>query len=150
VDPGNLHITLKFLGETLRLEEVRTALREAAAGFSPATLPFEGVGYFPHARKPRVLILRYRRDPALAALFAAVEERLVPLGFPKERRSFEVHLTLARLRHPWLPAETERVARNLGTVPWPAFPAAAMVLYESTLTPGGSIYTPLGRFPEAT
>ena len=151
VAPGNLHITLKFLGETGdgRLDEVRSALREAAHSYVPRTLPFEGVGFFPHERKPRVLILRYHRDAALLDLFHAVEERLLPLGFPKERRPFEAHLTLARLRRPWPPAEVERVARDLGAIPWPPFPAAGVVLYESTLTPAGSIYTPLGRFPEA-
>lgn len=152
VAPDNLHITMKFLGETgpHRLDEVRAALRDAAAPFEPCILPFEGVGFFPHERKPRVLILRYRRDPGVVKLFDAVEERLEPLGFPKERRSFEVHLTLARLRQPWPPPDVEKVARDLATIPWPAFPAEAMVLYESTLTPAGSIYTTLGRYPEAS
>lgn len=150
VGPGNLHITLKFLGETgpHRLEEIRAALRTAAQPFIPRVLPFEGVGYFPHERKPRVLILRFARDAAINDLFYAVEERLAPLGFPKERRPLEAHLTLARLRRPWPPEESERVARDLGTIPWPPFPVDAMVLYESTLTPAGSIYAPLGRFPE--
>lgn len=152
VAPDNLHITLKFLGETgpHRLDEVRAALRIAAASFTPLTLPFEGVGFFPHERKPRVLILRFKRDPAVVKLFDAVEERLEPLGFPRERRSFEVHLTLARLRQPWSPAEAERTARDLAAMPWPAFPAEAMVLYESTLTPAGSIYSALSRYPEAS
>jgi 2'-5' RNA ligase len=151
VAPDNLHITLKFLGETgpHRLDEVRAALRSAAASCVPVTLPFEGVGFFPHERKPRVLILRYRRDPAVVTLFDAVEEGLQPLGFPRERRRFEVHLTLARLRRPWPPAEAEKTARDLAAIPWPAFPAEAMILYESTLTPAGSVYTALGRFPEA-
>ena len=151
VSPENLHITLKFLGETgpHRLAEIQAALRDSAASFAPRTLAFEGVGFFPNERKPRVLILRYHRDPSVIDLFNAVEERLAPLGFSKERRPFEVHLTLARLRQPWPPAEVEKVARDLGTIPWPGFPVQDMVLYESTLTPAGSIYTPLGRFPEA-
>jgi 2'-5' RNA ligase len=150
VVPENLHITLKFLGETgaHRLEEITAALKEAAAPFVPVALPFEGVGFFPHERKPRVLILRYHRDPALVDLFGRVEDRLAPLGYARERRPFEVHLTLARLRRPWPPGEADRVAADLGTIPWPPFPAAGFVLFESILSPAGAVYIPLGRFPE--
>ena len=149
VKPANLHITLKFLGETepKRLESIGSELAEAARSAAPFSLVVAGLGTF-GGRIPRVVWAGVREGVApLEALAGAVENRLARLGFPKERRGFTAHFTLGRVRSPrnaegLLAAIRDEPAAPLGTVPVEEF-----VLMQSQLDPRGSSYTALERFP---
>ena len=149
VRPANLHITLKFLGETepKRLERIGPVLAETARSAAPFSLAVAGVGTF-GGRIPRVVWTGVRDGAAsLEALAGAVENGLARIGFAKERRGFTAHFTLGRVRSPrnaegLLAAIRDEPAALLGTVPVVEF-----VLMQSQLDPGGSIYTALERFP---
>jgi PncC family amidohydrolase len=86
VKPANLHITLKFLGETepKRLESIGSELTEAARSAAPFSLAVAG-GYvrWPH---PRVVWAGGGGGAPAEALPAC--RKLARLGFPKERRRF--------------------------------------------------------------
>lgn len=145
---NNLHLTLKFLGDTpdAKIEETAGALRAIAAGRVPFSVSFGGLGAFPDIKNPRILWvglvsgLNEMNDLALD-----VETRMVRLGFAKEERSFSPHLTLGRVR----------TARNLGVLSQvvegsgyrldPQLIVDHMTLYQSTLTPEGSVYSALQR-----
>jgi len=149
VKPANLHITLKFLGETepKRLESIGSELTEAARSAAPFSLAVAGVGTF-GGRIPRVVWAGVREGAApLEALAGTVEDGLARLGFPKERRRFTAHFTLGRVRSPrnaevLLAAIRDEPTELLGTVFVKEF-----VLMQSQLDPGGSIYTALEHFP---
>jgi 2'-5' RNA ligase len=98
VAPENVHLTLKFLGEVpeARLSEIEAACARAAAATAPFAMRLRGTGAFPHAREPRVIWAGVEAPAALANLAARIEEELVPLGFPREKRPFEPHVTLGR------------------------------------------------------
>jgi len=57
VKPDNIHLTLKFLGETSeeRVEAIKGAIDNASAGFKPFLTRFAGSGVFPSEQKARVL-----------------------------------------------------------------------------------------------
>jgi|MudIll2142460700_1097286.scaffolds.fasta_scaffold163860_2 2'-5' RNA ligase len=149
VKPANLHITLKFLGETepKRLERIGPVLAEAARSAAPFSLAVAGVGTF-GGRIPRVVWVGVREGAApLEALAGAVENGLARLGFPKEKRGFTPHFTLGRVRSPrnaesLLAAIRDEPTELFGTVLVERF-----VLMQSELDPSGSIYTALERFP---
>jgi len=145
VAPENLHLTVKFLGDVdeARVTEIREALSSSFSALKPVPLACEGIDFFPGERRPRVLFARFSKDRGLLACQENLEEGLGALGFPREDRPFEVHLTLARIKFPWPPAAMEKAVSLLSREPWPAFPLSAAVLYESTLTPLGPIYTPV-------
>jgi 2'-5' RNA ligase len=143
-----VHLTLQFLGAVPeeRLEAVRAAVREAAAASRPLRLAVHGAGGFPSSRRPRVVWAGVEDDAGgLAALAAGLGRALAPLGFPAEGRPFSPHLTLGRSRDP-------RGARGLGgaitaasalePVPWRA---TEVVLFRSTLGPGGARHDPVER-----
>ena len=65
---------------------------------SPAEIHFRGYGFFPTAKSPRVFWIGLEAGPQLAALAAAIDEKMASLGIPKENRAFSPHLTLARGR----------------------------------------------------
>lgn len=149
VKPANLHITLKFLGETepKRLERIGPVLAEAARNVTPFSLAVAGVGAF-GGRIPRVVWVGVREGTApLEALAGAVESGLARLGFPKEKRGFTAHFTLGRVRSPRNAEALLAAIRDEPTEPLGTVLVERFVLMQSELDPGGSIYTALERFP---
>ena len=149
VKPANLHITLKFLGETepKRLGRIGPVLEEVARGMAPFSLTVAGVGTF-GGRIPRVVWAGVREGAApLEALAGAVENGLARAGFPKERRQFTAHFTLGRVRSPRNAEVLLAAIRDESTEPLGVVSVEQFVLMQSRLDPGGSIYTALERFP---
>jgi 2'-5' RNA ligase len=148
--PENVHLTLQFLGAVPeeRVPALRAALAAAAAASRPLSLEVKGAGGFPSGRRPRVLWAGVEGDgAALSALVAGVGRLLAPLGFSPEGRPFSPHLTLGRAREgrgaPGLGGALAQAAAA-DPVPWRA---DALVLFRSHLSPAGSRYEALERFP---
>jgi 2'-5' RNA ligase len=145
----NLHFTLKFLGDVAaeRTPEICRAVAQAAAAQEPFEVEIRGAGAFPALRRPRTLWLGSAagKEP-FCDLQAKVDKELRKLGFAREHRAFEPHLTIGRVRdgrH-----GLEQLARLLEEER--DFAAGSMsvtelVTFSSELSPRGSIYTPLGR-----
>ena len=142
-----LHVTLKFIGEIApeKIAEVTNRLALIRAG-APISLAVRGAGYFPNERAPRVIWLGVEAGPDLPALAAQVEEALQTLGIPKENRPFAAHLTLGRLKVPDKVPVLQEVLRRQGPLDFGSFTAAEFFLYESQLSPGGSLYRRIARF----
>jgi RNA 2',3'-cyclic 3'-phosphodiesterase len=100
VDPGNFHLTLRFIGETG--EDVAADIDEALARLRARrfTLQLAGTGVFGGGDKPRSLWVGVERCPELVALRDKVEQALVRVGLTPEPRKFSPHVTLARLHKP--------------------------------------------------
>lgn len=103
VDPAAIHLTLKFLGEVPDpgVLELETRLDAAVRGRPAPRLALTGLGAFPNARRPRVLWMGLHEEPqgaALAPLQEAIEAAAESLGWEREKRAFQPHLTLGRVR----------------------------------------------------
>src|SRR5579872_892844 len=94
--PESLHVTLKFIGE--QPDAAVEMIKEALATISAVTteIKFRGYGFFPTAKSARVFWIGMEAGSPLAALAAAIDEKMSTLGIPKEDRAFSPHLTLAR------------------------------------------------------
>ena len=150
VDPAGIHLTLKYLGDIDPglIDEVLQALEHLTTGSLPFLLQLDGLGVFPNQRRPRVLWAGVRGDlDALGALQEKVEASMLGLNFPRERRTFNPHLTLGRVRDTISAVARHRigevVSRNSleSTDSWPV---NALHLMRSDLTPQGSVYSTLG------
>ena len=148
VRPENIHITLKFLGETPaeRQPQIEDALRAAAEGVAPIELTLGELGKFGGRQNPRVLWVDVRGDvDALKALHKRVDARIAALGFPGDERPFAAHLTLARVPQDL----SKKIARPLTDaieavkVPDPPIPVREIVLMRSELRREGPVYTRL-------
>lgn len=148
VRPEALHFTLRFFGEVSveGVESLATSLREACAGLPAFALDLRGCGVFPDRGNPRVLWVGVPQPPtALFELQSRAEAVARALGFAPEKRRFEPHLTVARFREP-----VERMASVLSAVEGRDFGQSEIeeaVLFESRLSPAGSIYERLGVYP---
>jgi 2'-5' RNA ligase len=146
VEPQNLHVTLKFLGETQEalLEGIVRAMQAAAAGVEPFRLRLRGVGAFPNPRRPRVVWLGVVDGvEPLTGLAQRLEDGLAPLGVEPEGRPFRAHVTLGRVRNAApggrLAAEIEAMsATDVGEMM-----CTEIVLMRSQLSRSGPTYTPV-------
>lgn len=143
----NIHLTLKFLGDTprARLPEIAAALQAACAGHASFEVSVEGRGCFPNFRRPRVIWVAMReKGQALTRLQAAVEKHVAPLGWPTEERSFSPHLTLGRVAKGVAREAEEEIGRvveksvveQIGVLR-----VTAVSLMQSDLRPAGPVYT---------
>ena len=145
VDQGNFHLTLKFLGHIDEglIAPISEALVHALNLFPCCRISAKGLGVFPDSRRPRILWVGME-SKALLNLAAGVETALMPLGFAKETRGFQPHLTIGRWRQP------DRHLRQLSGVlerwqdyEFGSFSVGEVKLYRSQLTPERAIYSNL-------
>jgi 2'-5' RNA ligase len=147
VDPGGIHLTLKFLGNipSKRVTEITEAIKEAARGISPFHLEISGLGAFPSLRQARVLWVGIGGEvDKLSRLQQNIDSTLAALGFAKEERPFVPHLTLARIRQGASPLERRSFGELVGSTTFEdKYPVEveAVRLMRSQLTPAGAIYT---------
>ncbi len=142
-----LHVTLKFIGESPaeKMELIKAALAAVPAR-APFSINIRGLGFFPNARRPRVLWAGIESSPDLAQLAAAVDAALHPLGIAREERAFTPHLTLARFSTPGNLDSLHAAIEKAGPVDFGSITAKEFHLYQSVLKPGGAEYTRLATF----
>ncbi len=145
VDPGNFHLTLRFIGEIDEglagdVDEILTRLK--APRF---TLQLAGTGVF-GGNRPRGLWVGIERCPEIVKLRDKIELALIRAGLPPEPRKFAPHVTLARLRDP----EPNQLARFLAV--HAQFRAAPLPVEHFSLiasfpTKAGSVYQDQADYP---
>jgi 2'-5' RNA ligase len=127
-----IHLTLAFLGEGDPQKAIRAAHRVNGKAH---TLPIEEARYW---RENHIVWAGPRETPQpLQTLFERLSMELYREEFILERRPFAAHVTLIRK------------ARSANLPPLPAldWPVQEFVLVRSSLSPKGSTYEPLERFP---
>jgi RNA 2',3'-cyclic 3'-phosphodiesterase len=145
---AGLHVTLKFIGETL--SERVAGLKASLASIpprDPIAMNFRGLDFFPNARRPRVLWAGVEAEPDLAALATAVEAALSPAGIPQQDRKFSPHLTLARFKESAGVDALHVAIEKAGPLKFGGTTATEFHLYQSVLKPAGAEYTRLATFP---
>jgi RNA 2',3'-cyclic 3'-phosphodiesterase len=147
VRPENLHVTLKFIGETpeTKLNAIRGAL-SAVRSDQPVALDFRGLGYFPDERHPRVLWVGIAASPDLKTLASDIEHAMEGLGFPREERSFSPHLTLTRFQSPHIGEKLRAAVRENASRDFGSLRASEFHLVQSRLKRSGAEYTTLESF----
>jgi len=140
VPAANLHLTVRFIGGVDRALVEDIADRVAKPRLAGFDLALGDLGTFKRGRLVRVAWLGVTSGvEAARALAAQVEAACIAAGLEAEKRPFQAHLTLARAR-PRLGAALPRLPEPPRLKPWKA---DELVLYESHLSPKGSVYEAL-------
>jgi 2'-5' RNA ligase len=150
VPAPNLHLTLRFIGETsIPVHDLLMALETASAGHPPFTMVPTTAGAFPSWSRPSVVWIGFGDGGNASELVRSIDRVLSEVfSIGPESRPFSAHLTLARVKGP----------SRVGDMRWAAegaltslssdhysIPVSAMDLMSSTLTPKGPIYEEAGR-----
>ncbi|GJM41871.1 MAG: RNA 2',3'-cyclic phosphodiesterase [Ardenticatenaceae bacterium] len=146
VQREQMHLTLRFLGDTAvsQLPKLRQEITQVAARYQPIQLRLSGVGAFPQQKRPRVVWagLAGNLEP-LREMQAKLEDQIVAMGWVREKRPFNPHITLGRVKN-------AQQARGLA---WDVelaeieFGVTAVQLVESELRPSGAVYTVRHKAP---
>ncbi len=149
VPPENIHLTLKFLGEVEddRVPEIGRRLSEISSGHSPISLRVRGAGAFPSLRSPQVIWVGSEVSPGLESLYREIEEAMAALGFERERRDFNPHLTLGRVKDRRALDPVMKELQLMKDQDWGAVEVTEVVLMKSVLTPKGAEYSRVSVFP---
>lgn len=146
VDPGNLHVTIRFIGEVDdgTAADIDAALaRLRMPGFP---LSVAGIGLFGPDDRPRTLYAGVERSEPLLRLHERVEHALMRLRLPPEGRRFTPHVTLARFQGPRA-EEVRRFAAANALFRLDPFPVESFHLVVSHLTKSGSVYEDAAAYP---
>jgi len=147
VEPHNIHLTLKFLGEISeeKSEKIKSILDEIGKATNPFEITIKDIGAFPKIEYPRVIWVGLDKGANESRVLAEkIDESLSKIGFQKETRPFASHLTIGRVRSS---KNKEALKEKIFSSPQSTVHSpqliSSVILFKSTLTPKGPIYTKL-------
>jgi 2'-5' RNA ligase len=89
--------------------------------------------------RPRVIVVTFQEGvDNVKAIFHDIESRLLAVGIQKEKRGLAPHITIGRVKD-----SGPLLKKNLLPLEGKRFILDSLVLYQSTLTREGALYTPL-------
>lgn len=146
VKPENLHVTLQFLGPTTepQIPDLLAVLGEVAQDVAAVTGRIVGLGAFPSRGRPRIVWagLGEGRAP-ITELAVRIEEACEIVGFERDGRAKHPHVTIARVEGAKSGGLLTDLLESYASEAFGSVEGESIVLFESELGRGGSIYTPL-------
>jgi RNA 2',3'-cyclic 3'-phosphodiesterase len=149
VEELNIHITLKFFGETEEqiIPGICSVLRTRSLSTLPILLQLNGLGIFGSSYAPKVIWVGIEPYAEISLLMKNIHSDLQSIGFEPDRQNLIPHLTLGRikfLRDKIIFNRTLEQFKNISSSP--VFIGEA-VLFESILRRDGPEYIALEKFP---
>lgn len=143
VEPENMHLTIKFMGEVpdKLVEQVVERVSYSVHGEVAFNISFSILGGFPNLRRPRVLWIGVKEGKEkIVQLMTKLNEELAKLGFETESRTHVPHLTIGRVK------KIQDLRLESEDFKTPSFLANRVYLIKSELTSRGPIYTDIKEF----
>lgn len=144
VPPENIHMTVRFLGETEdgRVPKLVRMLDEIVPQFDSTVVVIDRLGGFPNIRKPRVIwagLAESDNVERLSKMTRQIELAVRKLRFEPEKKGFKPHLTLGRVKDP---KSVQTLASFIESYRFDPIQVHLdrVVLFRSTLTPKGAVY----------
>lgn len=145
VEPQNIHLTMKFLGEVPeeKIGEIDESLKEAASGFQKFPARVKGIGVFPGLSYIKVMWAGVSEGrEQIIELQKKVDAALQPLGFRLDKR-FHPHATIARVKFVKDKGKLVEFIKERADEDFGEMEVQGLTLKQSTLTPKGPIYSTL-------
>lgn len=148
VEPENLHLTLKFLGETPGelVPQVESEIGQICDSLTPFQIAIQGTGCFPNKQRPRAYWAGLTSSRSLETLHSGLEDCMSRLGFEPDDKKFVPHLTVARIKEPIGKERMTQAFLNFDLRSAP-FSVERVSLVQSVLRQEGPLYNVLRSFP---
>jgi 2'-5' RNA ligase len=145
VEPKNIHLTLKFLGDTdeNQIDAIEQVIKESVKGASPFPVTLKGTGVFPNEKYLKVIWIGITNGDIMKKIADNIDKKLETLGFKKENRGFSPHLTIGRVKTAKNKEQLLTVIKNHNENEFLHQEIHSVTLKKSDLTPTGPIYTTL-------
>lgn len=148
VDEDQLHVTLKFFGETpdSKIPEISKAVKDCCLRHNGFSFDICSPGYFRKRQEPSVIFLQSAKTKELDAFQADLDRHFAELGIAKEEREFKPHLTLGRVKSVGDTESFYDLMKQFPHRPVQTISVGELILFESRLKPPGPEYSVLERF----
>jgi 2'-5' RNA ligase len=145
VETENIHITLKFLGDTSEehIEKIEEIMKNSVKETDSFEIKLKNVGVFPNQNYIKVIWIGIENGEIIAEIAKKIDDELSKLGFKKEKRGFSAHLTVARVRSAKSKEKLLQIIEKYRNIDFLSFNVESIKLKKSDLTPKGPIYTTL-------
>ncbi len=161
VNPNQLHMTIKFLGDTEeeKIDEIVQKADFAVDPYDPFKLDLKGTGAFPHLGFMKVVWIGSEVSSEesqtstdeefslIADIAHRIEEELVPLGFERDEREFSPHITVARVKGGKNKEKLKSVIEEYEDEFFTTFKVNKLTLKKSVLKKNGPEYHTLEEIP---
>ena len=149
VEPENIHITLKFLGDTPinQIEEIESIIKNAIASTKKHTIKLEGTGVFPNEHYIKVIWIGIKDTDSIAQIAHSINTQCSTIGFKKDKRGFSAHLTIGRMKSAKGKEQIIDILKTYKDTLFAELIVNEIHLKKSTLTPKGPIYETLSTIP---
>ena len=145
VEPENMHLTIKFLGETdeTKIPALKLALQQGARFSKSFTMKIENTGIFGSRYDPKVVWFGIEKRPELDTLAKNIFAELQKCGWQPDRQNFVPHLTIGRIKEIRDKPLFQKIISNFSLRHIQEENVTEIVLYESILRREGPEYIPL-------
>jgi RNA 2',3'-cyclic 3'-phosphodiesterase len=142
VEPENMHLTLKFFGETdeKQIPAIQHVLQNAADQSKSFSLSVANTGIFGSHYDPKVIWFGIEKQPELELLAKNIFTGLEKIGWQPDRQNFVPHLTIGRIKELKDKTLFQKIISKYNTVKIQEEKVTEIKLYESILSRGGPLY----------
>jgi 2'-5' RNA ligase len=154
VEEHNIHITLKFLGDTevKKIAEIENVLKHVAIKHSAFSIQLKNLGIFGSRYDPRVIWVGIEPYDHLVSLMKDVHAELKTIGYEPDRQNLVPHLTIGRIRELRDGQVFQTVIEKFSGITSQEMMVKECILYESILKKEGPAYisqavVPFASFP---
>jgi 2'-5' RNA ligase len=152
VEPENIHLTLKFLGEVRDNEiiDICNITKDVAGRYNRFQIELGGVGSF-GGRSARVVWVGSEEGvEILEKIQQELESNLEEKGWPRENKRFSAHLTLCRIKNAKAGIKMAQLAEQYKDYKIGIINVDSIIVFQSQLTRQGPIYNVISKYPLRT
>ena len=149
VKPDNIHLTLKFIGNTPNedVPKIIDSVGEMLRNHKSFTMDFNHTGIFGSRYAPRVLWLGMQNTPQ--EIYDLEEDTLSAfdkIGYLRDRQNFVPHITLGRIKELCEKQYFQKIVAGIEQKSYIKQEVNEIILFQSFLRPEGAVYKEIKKF----
>jgi len=100
VEPENIHITLKFLGDISddNIKDIENIMKNSLVGIKPFQFNLEGIGVFPNQKYIKIIWIGINNSEILEKISKRINEKIYSIIPENKQQKFIPHITICRVK----------------------------------------------------